>query len=92
MAEDNYGSLSVWDKIRLIQEWSPILTFGQAFLAEHDTHRKTLIVANLCEWLAAKSNNQVDDELVDHITAVLKSPQGESLVRWVVAKIEEGSK
>jgi hypothetical protein len=95
MADDNYGeiaNLSVWDKIRLIQEWSPLLTYGQSFLAEHDPHKKSLIVADLCEWLAGKSNNKVDDELVDHITAVLKSPQGEALVRWVVTKIQEGSK
>lgn len=84
----NIGSISIWEKIRLIQEWSPILTYGQAFLSEHDTHKKTLIVADCCEWLAGKSGNKTDDELVDHISAVLKSPQGEALVRWVVSKIE----
>lgn len=84
-------SLSVWEKIRIIQEWAPIATYIQAFLAEHDTHGKAVIVADACEWLAAKSETKVDDELVDHLTAVLKSPQGESLLRWVESKIE-GSK
>ena len=89
MAEQpNYGSLSVWEKIRLIQEWSPILTYGQAFLSEHDTHKRTLIVSDLCEWLASKSGTSTDDELVDHVAAILKSPQGEAFVRWIVEKIE----
>lgn len=92
-SEDKYGSLqniTLWDKIRILQEWSPIVTYVQAFLAEHDTHRKTLIVADACEWLASKSKNTtVDDELVAQVTAVLKSPQGESLLRWVLAKVEQ---
>lgn len=89
MTEPNYGAVSIWDKIRILQEWSPIVTYVQAFLAEHDPHGKALIVADACEWLAAKSKNtKVDDELVDHVTAILKSPQGESFLRWVVAKVD----
>lgn len=91
--ENKYGAannISLWDKIRLLQEWSPVVTYVQAFIAEHDTHAKTLIVADACEWLASKSKNTtVDDELVAHVTAVLKSPQGESLLRWVLAKVEQ---
>lgn len=90
MTEPNYGAgVSIWEKIRILQEWSPIVTYVQAFLAEHDPHAKSLVVADACEWLAAKSKNtKVDDELVDHITAILKSPQGESFLRWVIAKVD----
>lgn len=91
--ENKYGAasnISLWDKIRLLQEWSPVVTYVQAFLAESDPHAKTLIVADACEWLASKSKNtQVDDELVAHVTAVLKSPQGESLLRWVLDKVDQ---
>lgn len=91
--EDKYGSnsgITLWDKIRILQEWAPVATYVQAFLAEHDPHAKTLIVADACEWLASKSKNtQVDDELVAQVTAVLKSPQGESLLRWILAKVEQ---
>jgi hypothetical protein len=31
----------------------------------------------------------VDDELVSLLSAILKSPQGEALVRWAVGKMEE---
>lgn len=91
--EDKYGAASnitLWDKVRILQEWAPVATYVQAFLAEHDPHRKSLIVADACEWLASKSKNtKVDDELVDHVTAILKSPQGESFLRWILAKVEQ---
>lgn len=84
--------LSVWDKIRILQEWAPAATYIQAFLGEHDPHRKAVIVSDACEWLASKSSTKVDDELVSHLTAMLKSPQGEAFLRWVILKLEAEQK
>ncbi len=83
-------NLTIWEKIRILQEWSPLVTYVQAFIATPDTHQKSLIVADCCEWLASKSTGtKVDDELVAHLEAVLKSPQGEAFLRWAVAKVTE---
>lgn len=93
--ENVYGdsNFTLWEKIRILQEWAPVLTYVHAFLGTYDTHSKALIVSDACEWLASKTpNTKVDDELVAHVTAVLKSPQGEALLRWVVAKVEESGK
>ena len=93
--DDFYGApnksrFTVWDKLRMLQEWAPVLVYVQDLLSTSDVHEKSLIVANCCEWLASKTEGTaVDDELVSHITAVLKSQQGEALLRWIVAKIEE---
>lgn len=87
--EPNYEGLSIWEQIRLLSEWSPLLHFGQRFIAEIDPHKKTIIVAEACEWLAAKTRaTTLDDELVSLLSAILKSPQGEALVRWAVARAE----
>jgi len=81
-------SLTIWEKVRLLQEWAPLVTYVQAFIGTSDPHKKSLIVADCCEWLASKSSGtKVDDELVAHLSAVLKSPQGESFLRWCVAKV-----
>ena len=40
------------------------------------------------EWLASKTDSGVDTELVKHLADVLKTAQGESLVRWAVGKVE----
>jgi hypothetical protein len=92
MPEYGASNLSVWDKIRLVQEWYPVVTFVQAVLATPDHHAKAVVVADACEWVASKTQTKVDDELVGHLTAILRSPQGESLLRWVMAKINEGVK
>lgn len=88
--ENQYEGLSIWDKMRLLSEWSPLIGFGQRFIAEIDPHRKSIIVAEACEWLASKTRaTTLDDELVSLLSAILKSPQGEALVRWAMQKVEE---
>lgn len=88
--ENDYQGLSIWEQIRLLSEWSPLLSFGQRFISEYDPHAKSIIVADACEWLAAKTRaTKVDDELVSLLSAILKSPQGEALVRWAVKQVED---
>lgn len=88
MDENKYAGLSIWEQLRLLSEWSPLLAFGQRFIGEADTHRKAIIVADAAEWLASKTKATADDELVKLLADVLRSPQGEALVRWAVAKAE----
>lgn len=84
-----YGAnLTIWEKIALIQAWSPILTYAQRYLASSDPFARAVIVGECGEWLASKTDSGLDDELVRHIADVLKTPQGEKLVRWFAAKIE----
>jgi hypothetical protein len=88
MDEPNYGDISVWQKIQLIQEWAPLIKYGQDFLIEHDSYKKTVIANDCLEWLASKSKTKLDDELISKIDAILKTKEGEDFVRWVVSKIE----
>lgn len=77
---------SIWTNIRLLQEWGPAVTFIQAFLMARDVQHKALAVADAAEWLAAKTNTKVDDELVVLLTDVLKSAEGEALLKWILEK------
>lgn len=84
-----YGdSLSFWQKLALLQAYAPLIGYLQKFAVEGDPFKRGLIIADACEWLASKSENRVDDEAVRHIAAVLKTPEGEALVRWVLLQIE----
>lgn len=84
-----YGAtLSVWQQILLIQAWAPLLTFGQRFLATPDPYAKSLVVSECCEWLASKTDSGLDNELVQHLAALLKSKEGELFVKWIVGKVE----
>lgn len=86
---EQYGAgLSIWEKIALINAYAPLLGFGQRFVNEADPFRRGLIVADACEWLASKTNSTTDDELVKHVAAVLRTPEGEKLVRWCLLQVE----
>ena len=88
--DENYAAgLSIWDQIRLLQEWRPLLMYGQRFVQTDDVHARSLIVAEAAEWLASKTKSSLDDQLVDLLTAVLRTKEGEALVRWSLLKAEE---
>jgi hypothetical protein len=73
-----YGnSLNIWQAIRLLQTWSPLIQYGQRFMAEVDPYKKSIIVAQAAEWLAAQTDSQLDDQLVRRLAAVAQSAQGE---------------
>lgn len=81
--QQQYGNaLTIWQAIRLLQTWSPLIQFGQRFVQEVDPYRKSLIVSEAVEWLASKTDSSVDDQLVRHLADVAKTKEGESLIRF----------
>ena len=87
--EQQYGNtLSVWQALRLLTTWQPLIGYAQRFLGEADPYRKGIVVAEALEWLAAKTDSGLDDELVKLVGDILRTPQGEALVRWGVSKVE----
>lgn len=87
---NRYGaSLSIWQQLQLLSAWSPLIGYGQRFVQEADPYKKSLIVAEACEWLASKTQaTATDDQLVRLLSDCLKTPQGEALVRWALLKAE----
>jgi hypothetical protein len=83
-----YGNLNLWQSLMLLQRWAPLIGYGQRFMAEADPYKRSLIVADAVEWLASQTQAKADDELVTKLAAVLKTPAGEDLVRWVMAQVE----
>lgn len=83
--------MSIFEKLRLLNEWSPVLGFGQRYIAESDPHKRAIIVGEAGEWLTSKTKNEIDDKYVGHLVAILKSPEGESFVRDLVADLESVS-
>lgn len=84
-----YGeNLTIWQKFALIQAWAPLLTFAQRFLGANDPYAKSLVIGEASEWLASKTDSPLDDELVRHLAAMVKTPEGEAFVKWIVSKIE----
>lgn len=86
----NFEGLPIWEQIKLLNEWAPLLGFGQRFVSEPDAHKRAVVVADAMEWLASKTKTTVDDQLVQLVEAIVRTPQGEALVRWGVAYLQGG--
>ena len=88
-----YGNnLSIWSRLLLIQAWAPLMTYAQQYINALDPYAKAVVVSDCAEWLASKTDSSLDNQLVQHLAAILKTPEGERLVRFVVAKAQELAK
>ena len=84
-----YGNtLSIWQQLALLQKWAPLIGYGQRFVNEADPYRRGLVVSDAAEWLASKTSSQADDQLVRLLADVLKTKEGEALVRWCLLQAE----
>lgn len=84
---DQFGAgLSIWEQIRLFQEWAPLIGYAQRFTQEADIYKRSVVVAEALEWVASKTKSSLDDELVNRVVAVSKTREGEELIRWALAK------
>lgn len=80
---------SWWDTFQLFQQLMPLVSYGQRIVAEPDVYRKGIIVADALEWLAARSQTTCDDELVKLVGDVVKTKEGEALIRWIISKVPQ---
>lgn len=86
---EKYGAgLSIWQQIALLQAWAPLIGYGQRFVNEVDPYRKGLVVAEAAEWVAGRTDANLDDKLVKLLADILRTPQGEALVRFVLLQAE----
>ena len=84
-----YGStLNLWQSLMLLQRWSPLIGYGQRFVGEPDPYKKSIIVGEAAEWLASQTAAQADDQLVRLLSDLLKTKEGEALVRWILLQVE----
>lgn len=84
-----YGEkLNMWQSLMLLQKWAPLIGYMQRFVNEADPYRKGLIGTEACEWLASQTQAEVDDELAQHVAAILRTKEAEQAVRWLLLKVE----
>ena len=80
--------MNLFEKLRLLAEWSPLLTFAQQLAGEDDMHAKAVIVTEAMEWVASRTEVEWDDELASHISDILVSEEGEAFVRWILERMQ----
>lgn len=75
------------EQLRLLAEWSPLLGYARRHAAETDPNARTIIVADALEWAASRTESRLDDDLARHVAAVLKTPEGTTLLKWIVDRV-----
>lgn len=79
--------MTLFEKIKLLAEWSPVISFLQRFAEESDAHAKAIIVSDAAEWFASRTEVEWDDELVDLVADILRSEEGEALLRYFLPQL-----
>lgn len=76
-------------ELRTLHEWSPLLGYVRRISTTLDARERAVILGDMAEWIAEKTNTRFDDRLASRVAAVLKTPEGVELVREVVAVADE---
>lgn len=82
------GALNIWQQLLLLQAWAPLIGYAQRFVQTADPYAKAIIVSEAAEWVASKTDARVDDQVVKLLADILKTKEGESLVRFLLLQVE----
>jgi len=83
---------TVGDKIKQLVEWAPALSLVSAISAAKTAKEKAEGALNLMQFVAAKTDTKIDDDLLERFEAVLLSPQGQELFDYIAALVTAVSK
>lgn len=78
----------MFPRIRLLAEYAPLLAYAQELAENSDPHDRAVIALDAVMWLARRSDNTVDDEVVKLVRDVLSSEEGEKLFNYTVEGIK----
>lgn len=79
---------SMIEQLRMLRDWAPLLGFGRRYVSASDQHERNIVIGDALEWVASRTASTLDDRLVKPVVAILKTPEGEALVRELVAIVE----
>lgn len=86
---DRYGAgLNIWQQLMLLQAWSPLIGYAQRFVQTIDPYAKAVVVGEAAEWVASKTDAKLDDQVVKLVSNILKTKEGEALVRFLLLQVE----
>lgn len=87
----DYGDFGVsmgwFDKLRLLAEVGPLLAKLQVAMSDDNPHNQAMALIGAAKWAAGRTDTPIDDEALSHLEAVMRTPEGKEMFKWVVAKI-----
>lgn len=78
------AQLSTIQKVRLLIEWAPLLSLLEAVAKAPGHQDKALALVAALRWLSKKTLTDTDDKALDHLEAILKTPEGAAIVNFLI--------
>lgn len=78
------GIFDIFDQARRVGEFLPLISLFQRFMGETDPGKRAIVIGDVFEWIASKTQTKLDDKYVAHLQAFLESTAGAALVRDLV--------
>lgn len=72
----------------MLVEYAPLLAYAQELAEQTDPHERVLVFLDAMKWLAARSDNDIDDEVLRLVSSVVESEEGEALFNYVVEAVK----
>jgi hypothetical protein len=88
MQESNYGS-SIVDKAKLFMAYAPLLAKLEVVAAAKTPHEKAIALIDALRVPADQTTTAKDNDILDHIDKILRTPEGMALIDWFVAFAQE---
>jgi hypothetical protein len=77
-----YGGLSLVGKIALLAQWAPLLAKLEAVATAKTPAEKAVAIIAALRLAADKTATDKDNNVLDLLENVLKTPEGLALVNW----------
>jgi hypothetical protein len=84
-----YGGLSIVGKIALLAQWAPLLAKLEAVATAKTPAEKAVAIIAALRLAADKTTTDKDNNVLDLIENVLKTPEGLALVNWFALVAQE---
>ena len=86
--DEEFGMSMSWlDKLRLLAEVGPLLGHLQVAFAESDPHKQALALIDAAQWAAGRTKTTIDDEALQHIEAIMRTPEAQRGLAFLMAKL-----
>lgn len=87
--ETQFGAgLPIFEQLRLLAQWGPMLGYLQAVVTAPTARDKSLAILSALLFAAGKTQTTVDDDVVKHLEAMLRSPEGAAFFDWLAKTIK----
>jgi len=85
------GGMPIFEQLKLLAQWGPLLAKLQPVIQAPSAKDQAIAVLDALTFAAGKTKTTIDDDVIRHLEAVLKTPEGAALFNWLVALLKVGA-